>query len=317
MIMHKKMPHLGNKAKATKAAQAPNQDKSTQFHIQEPNELMKFLIESMPSKGRNTIKGLLARGQISVNNKETTRYNHPLVPGDLVTIGWNKLTEDEKPIGLTILHEDEDLIVIHKEAGLLSIAAGEEKDLTAHHQLMEHVRRTHPKNRVYIVHRLDRDTSGVMLFAKNEQIKHTLQEAWHEAVIERSYIALVERKVKRPEGRIVSWLKESKTLKMYSSPTPNGGQEAITHYKVLQATPDYSLLQVKLETGRKNQIRVHMQDIGHPIVGDKKYGSTRNTIGRLGLHAQVLAFTHPTTGKEMRFETQIPGKFLRFFTTSS
>jgi 23S rRNA pseudouridine1911/1915/1917 synthase len=290
-----------------------NQDKNSSFQVEEPAELMKFLIERMPNKGRNTIKGLLARGQVSVNRKVSTLYNHQLKPGDVVIVQWVKVLEEDKPIGLHILHEDDDLIVINKEAGLLSIAAGEEKEVTAHHQLMEHVKRTQPRNRVYIVHRLDRDTSGVMLFAKNEKIKHALQEAWKEAVIERSYIALVEKKVRRPEGTIVSWLKENKALVMYSSPTNNGGQEAITHYKVLKSTPEYSLLHVQLETGRKNQIRVHMQDIGHPIVGDKKYGSTKNPIGRLGLHAQVLTFKHPVTEQTMRFETPIPGKFQKFF----
>ncbi|MNH93308.1 Ribosomal large subunit pseudouridine synthase C [compost metagenome] len=292
--------------------QAPH-EKTTHWDIEQPTELMKFLVDNLPSKGRNTIKGILARGQISVNNKETTQFNYPLQNGDRVSIQWNKEREEDKPIGLVILHEDDDIIIINKEAGLLSIAAGEEKDLTAHHQLMEHVRKKHAKNRVYIVHRLDRDTSGVMIFAKNEKVKHALQDAWQEAIIERTYIALVERKVKKPEGKIVSWLKESKTLMMYSSPTPNGGQEAITHYKVLKSSPDYSLLEVHLETGRKNQIRVHMQVIGHPIIGDKKYGSTKNNLGRLGLHAQVLTFTHPTTGQTMRFETPVPGKFLRFF----
>lgn len=309
--MRKQRPTYSNKAKT------PSHKKAIRFQIEQPIELMKFLIENISAKGRNSIKGLLARGQVSVNDSETTRYNYPLQPGDVVTVQWGKVAEEEQPIGLQILHEDDDIIVIHKEAGLLSIAGGEENELTAHRQLMEHVRRFHPKNRVFVVHRLDRDTSGVMLFAKNDQAKQTLQNTWQEAVIERSYVALVERRVKKPEGTIVSWLKESRTLLMYSSRTPNGGQEAITHYKVLQSTRDYSLLEVRLQTGRKNQIRVHMQDIGHPIVGDKKYGSTKNPIGRVGLHALVLAFIHPATGQTMRFETPVPNSFLRFFGQSA
>ncbi|WP_068776205.1 RluA family pseudouridine synthase [Paenibacillus sp. FJAT-26967] len=307
--MRKQRPPFTPKTKTP--AQKP--DKATRYTIEQPDELMKFLLEKLAHKGRNTVKGILSRGQVSVNGKKTTRHDHALAPGDVLTIQWNITAEEDKPLGLHILHEDEDMIVINKEAGMLSIAGGEEKELTAYWQLTEHVRRSDPKSRIFVVHRLDRDTSGVMLFAKTEKAQQTLQNAWQEAVHERSYVALVERKVKQPEGTITSWLKESKTLLMYSSPVNNGGLKAVTHYKVLQNSSDYSLLEVQLETGRKNQIRVHMQDLGHPVVGDKKYGSTRNTIGRLGLHARVISFEHPTTGKLMRFETAIPGKFLRVF----
>lgn len=306
-MMRKQRPSYSNKTAS------PSQERLTRFHVDQPAELMNFLLEHVTNKARNAIKGMLARGQVSVNEQVTTRYNHPLEAGDTVSLFHGKIVEEVKPIGLQILHEDEEILVIHKEAGLLSIAGGEEKELTAHRQLMEYVRRTNPKNRVFVVHRLDRDTSGVMLFAKTEKAQQTLQNSWQDAVLERSYIALVERQVKKAEGTIVSWLKETRTLKMYSNPTPNGGQEAITHYKVLQSTRDFSLLEIHLETGRKNQIRVHMQDIGHPIVGDKKYGSRQNPIGRLGLHAKVLAFKHPATGQMMRFETPVPAKFMRVF----
>jgi len=163
------------------------------------------------------------------------------------------------------------------------------------------------------LHRLDRDTSGVMMFAKSEKIQQLLQNAWKEAVLERSYIAVVEGLVTKEEGTITSWLTESKAFIMYSSRTPNGGQKAVTHYQVLKKNKNYSLLEVKLETGRKNQIRVHMKDIGHSIIGDKKYGATKHPIGRLGLHARVLAFTHPVTGEEVRYETDIPKVFLSLF----
>jgi 23S rRNA pseudouridine1911/1915/1917 synthase len=297
-------------AKKTKGDSAP---KASQYTVDQPSELMEFLVVSMPNKGRNTIKGQLARGQILVNGKETTKYNYPLKQGDVVMVEWVKAKEEEKPIGLKIVFEDEDILVINKESGLLSIAGGEQKELTAHRQLMEYVRRSNSNNRVFIVHRLDRDTSGLMIFAKNEKSKLALQNNWQEAVLERTYVALVEREVKKTEGKIVSWLTESKTLMMYSSPKPNGGQEAITHYKVIKSSKAYSLLEIHLETGRKNQIRVHMQDIGHPVVGDKKYGSTTNPLGRMGLHAQVLVFIHPTTGQPMNFKTDIPGKFLGVF----
>ena len=151
------------------------------------------------------------------------------------------------------------------------------------------------------------------MFVKNETIKHELQDSWKETVIDRAYIAVVEGKIPEPQGTIKSWLKETKTKLMYSSSREGDGLEAITHFKVLQTSSKYSLLEIRLETGRKNQIRVHLQDIGHSIIGDKKYGSTTNPIGRLGLHAHILAFQHPTSGQIMRFETEIPKKFTSLF----
>ncbi len=291
----------------------PKGQQPIKYTVTEPSELMKFLIDKMPGKGRNHIKSLLSRKQVSVNNKTFTQYNHPLEVGQQVEINLSMVGETLQPQGLKIIYEDEDIIVINKQAGLLSIASTLEKEFTAYHQLMDYVKMTNPKNRIFVVHRLDRETSGIMMFAKSEQVQQLLQNSWEEAVIDRAYVVAVEGTVRKPEGVITSWLKESKTLKMYSSPTNNGGQKAVSYYKVLQSTNGYSLLEVRLETGRKNQIRVHMEDIGHPVVGDKKYGSARNPLGRLGLHARILAFYHPVTGKEMRFETDIPEKFLRLF----
>lgn len=283
------------------------------FTVTEPTELMEFLLVKLKGKSRNHVKSLLARGQVSVDEKTEAQYNHPLMVGQEIVINRSETGKVEQMSGLTIIHEDEELIVIEKAAGLLSIASSKEKDETAYRFLMEHVRRDNPKNRIFVVHRLDRDTSGVMIYAKSERVQQALQTTWKESVLERKYIALVEGSVQKDEGTITSWLKESKTLKMYSSPTPNDGQKAVTHYKTLQKTRGFSLLEINLETGRKNQIRVHMQDIGHSIVGDKKYGSTQNIIGRLGLHAWVIAFNHPSTEKIMRFETEIPEKFVRIF----
>ncbi|SYX85692.1 RluA family pseudouridine synthase [Paenibacillus alvei] len=285
--------------------------KAREYTVQEPAELLSFLLNTVENMGRNSIKSALARGQISVNGQAVTAYNHPLKPGQVVSLSKEKIVEAPPFVGLSILHEDDDIIVIQKEAGLLSIASEHEKELTAYHQLTTHVRLQHPSNRIFVVHRLDRDTSGVMMFAKKEDIKQQLQNNWKEIVQERSYVALVEGKVRQPEGTISSWLKEMKTLKMYSSPYQNDGQHAVTHYKTLEANSAYSLLEVHLETGRKNQIRVHMEDLGHPIVGDKKYGAKSRGLGRLGLHARILAFTHPTTGTPMRFDTGIPKPFTR------
>lgn len=292
-----------------KRSSNPSKTQIGEFTVHESEELLSFLIAHIKNKGRNAIKSLLSHSQVWVDGKPVTAYNYALKPGQVVSIHKERPREKATFVGLSILHEDDDLIVIHKDAGLLAIASPQETMLTAYRQLTTHVRNHNPKARIFVVHRLDRDTSGVMMYAKSEKIQQTLQNNWQDTVQERKYIALVEGEVRKQEGTISSWLKETKTLKMYSSPHPNDGQHAITHYKVLQTTRGFSLLEVWLETGRKNQIRVHMQDIGHPIVGDKKYGSKSNPIGRLGLHAQVLAFTHPATGQLMRFESKLPKAF--------
>lgn len=287
--------------------------KQTHLEVTEHSELMKFLIGAIPSKSRNDIKSLLAHHQILVNNKVITQYNYPLEIGQQVVVNWTKVLMEKQPQGLNIIFEDPYIIVIEKQAGLLSIATPTQKEQTAYTILSEHVKKSDAKNKIFVLHRLDRDTSGVMMFAKSEKVQQLLQNAWKEVVFERSYVAVVEGLVTQEQGTITSWLTESKALIMYSSRTPNNGQKAVTHYKVLQKNKNYSLLEVKLETGRKNQIRVHMKDIGHSVIGDKKYGATKHPLGRLGLHARVLAFKHPITGEDVRYETDIPKEFLNLF----
>ncbi|WP_411842425.1 RluA family pseudouridine synthase [Salinicoccus sp. HZC-1] len=289
---------------------AKSSELDAEWIVQEPTELLKFLFEMMPSRSRKTVKGILGRGQVVVNGEATTQFNDKLQPGDRVQIHSRVADYAMKFTGVEILHEDDDIIVIEKEAGLLSIASEKEKHLTAYRQLSDYVQSVNADNRVFIVHRLDRDTSGIMVFAKSKAVQQRLQKAWEDVVSERTYIALVEGTVKKG-GTITSWLTEDKTFTMRSSKKPNNGQKAVTHYKVLKSNRSFSLLQVNLETGRKNQIRVHLQDLGHSVIGDKKYGSRNNAIGRLGLHAHVLAFTHPKTGKHLRFESKIPTSFTR------
>jgi len=291
----------------------PEKLKEVAFKVSENSELMKFLIEKFPEKSRTTIKSLLAHKQITVDDMVTTKFDHPLKRGQMVFL--NKKRSEEKPRfrGLRIAHEDADLIVVEKGSGLLSMASEAEKVKTAYNMLSEYVKKSNPKNLIFIVHRLDRDTSGLMMFAKSKKIQEILQKDWNNAVIERSYVAIVEGVVDKTEGTVTSWLKENKAMVMFSSQTPDDGQKAITHYKLLKTNPHFSMLEVKLETGRKNQIRVHMKDIGFPVTGDKKYGAKLNPIGQMGLHARVLAFKHPVTGKALRFETPIPGKFLKLF----
>ncbi|OAJ73012.1 RNA pseudouridine synthase [Brevibacillus sp. SKDU10] len=306
---HPKQHFTKNNRKFTSKNQAP----AKQYTVKEPSELLPFLLQHITNLSRNSIKSLLTRGQVLVNDKVVTTHNHVLHPGQTVCLQNKKVSETPPMIGIKILYEDADVIVVQKEAGLLSIASPQEKELTVYRQLMAYVRLENPQNRIFVVHRLDRDTSGVMMFAKSERVQQALQNSWKDSVKERLYVALVEGNVKKQEGTISSWLKESSTLKMYSSHRPNDGQHAITHYRVLQSDRNFSLLEVQLETGRKNQIRVHMEDIGHPIVGDKKYGAKSKPIGRLGLHARVLAFVHPCTGELLRFETDIPKTFFHPF----
>lgn len=302
-----------NKTPAPKYQSSLRSEKKIRSYIvEQPCELLHFLFNKLAPKGRNAIKSLLTRNQVFVNQQPITTYNYQLQTGQVVTIDQQRIC-DYPFTGLHILYEDEDLIIIYKEAGLLSMATAHETQLTAYYQLMTYVRRQHPNNRIFIVHRLDRDTSGIMMFAKKEVTKHTLQQHWNDLIKERTYIALVEGKVQQAEATISSWLKESQTLKMYSCPHPNGGLHAITHYKRLQTNHHFSLLEITLQTGRKNQIRVHMEDIGHPIVGDKKYSSRSRVLARLGLHARSLAFQHPTTGKLLRLDTEIPPSFTKWF----
>ncbi|MCD2137104.1 RluA family pseudouridine synthase [Salinicoccus halitifaciens] len=280
--------------------------------VEESTELLEYLFEKMPARSRKAVKGILGRGQVSVNGRATSQFNDMLEPGDRVEIETRTGKHDAKIRGLKILHEDRDIIVIDKEAGLLSIASEKEKQMTAFRQLSDYLQTIHPKNRIFIVHRLDRDTSGVMVFAKNKQVQQKMQNDWGSIVSERTYIALVEGKVEQ-DGTVTSWLSENKALIMRSSQNPEKGKKAITHYKVLKSNDNFSLLQVNLETGRKNQVRVHMQDIGHPIVRDKKYGAQTNPIKRMGLHAQALEFKHPATDEYVRFESTAPASFSRLF----
>lgn len=281
--------------------------------VTEETSLMKFLLEKIPYKSRDNFKTLLKDRQIKVDDEVVTWYNQPLSVGQKVNVSWEKIPPVKRYQGIKILFEDPYVIVIEKDAGLLSIATEKEKEQTAYSILSKHVKDQNPSNRIFVVHRIDKDTSGIMIFAKSEEIQELLQKDWNDTILERTYLAVVEGEVDRPKGTIVSYLRESAALIVYSSNKSTEGQKAITNYKVVKKNQRYSLLEVNLETGRKNQIRVHMQLIGHSIIGDKKYGSTINPISRLGLHAQVLSFTHPVNNTPMRFETQIPKAFLKLF----
>ncbi len=283
------------------------------FTVYKEESLLAFLVDHLPTKGRNVLKAILRDRQVSVDGMPVSQFNQPLVPGSLVEVRGERNTplETTPRSGLDIIFEDSDLIVINKPSGLLTVATETEKRKTAYSMLSEYVKLQDPDNKIFIVHRLDRETSGLLLFAKNSAVKQQIHETWETMVNQRTYVGVVEGVVEKDEGTIVSWLAETTAFRVYSQQNAQAGKKAVTHYRKIGGNSRYSLLQINLDTGRKHQIRVHMQDIGHPIVGDKKYGSSSNPIRRMALHAQVLAFTHPKTGQPCRFETLIPEKFLQ------
>ncbi len=278
------------------------------FRVKTKSSLLDYLTDIGHTQTK--IKQLLRHRALGVNGKVVKNLNHFLLKGDTVSISKDKKEPNViPPLGIKIIYEDNDLIVIEKPAGLLSIASETEKIKTAYYQLNEFLRLRAPGagERIFIVHRLDRDTSGLMVFAKNEKVKRELQDRWKE--VEKRYYAIVEGTPVKKEGEIESRLKETKSLMVYSDRHSDEAKLSKTKYRVLKRGREYSLLDILLVTGRKNQIRVHLADIGHPVAGDKKYGAKTNPFSCLGLHAYLLSFKHPVTGKPLRFESKMPGKF--------
>lgn len=206
---------------------------------------------------------------------------------------------------LNILYEDKELIAVSKKAGLLTIATDKEKENTLYHEVKEYLWKKNKNNKVFIIHRLDKDTSGIVLFAKNEKIKKYMQDNWDD--VKRSYIALVHGKVEKKKDTIVSYLKETSTFLVYETKNKNIGKKAITNYELIIQNDNFSLLDVNIETGRKNQIRVQLAGINHPIVGDRKYGKKNSPLRQMGLHAYKIEFYHPTLRKNIVLESNCPG----------
>lgn len=288
----------------------------TNYNVKEPMPLMEFLASIMPQASRTKLKSLLSKRVVYVDNTITTQFDYPLKPGMKVQISRARSTHEFHNRLLKIVYEDAYLIVVEKMEGLLSVSTERQKERTAVSFLNEYLQRSAGRNhRVYVVHRLDRDTSGLMMFAKDEQTQNTLRDHWHEIVFDRRYVAVVHGDMEKDEGTVHSWLTDH-TLYVSSSPKDDGGKEAWTHYRTIRRANGYSLVELHLETGRKNQIRVHMQDLGHPVVGDGRYGREEDTnpLRRLALHAFKLCFDHPVTGEEMRFETPYPPEFKKLLT---
>lgn len=264
-----------------------------------------ILTDHSPTK----LKSMLRHNQFAINNMPTSRYDAELHVGDTFSVNFDQSFQIFKNPRVELVYEDEHILVINKGYGLLSMGTDTKKDGTAYSIMREYVKYNNPQAKVFIVHRLDRDTSGLMMLAKTVEAKDAMQHNWNNMVLNRKYVCVVEGAVEQAEGVIKSYLAENSQFEVYSTDDPKKGQLAVTRYKCLRATKNYSLMEVELDTGRKNQIRVHMKDIGHPIAGDRKYGAGHSPINRLALHAQTLRFVHPITHKEMNFSTSIPMRF--------
>lgn len=278
------------------------------YTVKKKSFLLEYLIE-LGVDTRKKLKSYLVHGSILINNRVTTKYDASLKVGDVVEINSKNSKGKSSDSRLDILYEDRDIIAVNKPCGLLTMATDSEKEQTMYHIVRDYIKQINPKIKVFIVHRLDKETSGVLLFAKSEKMKQSLQDNWDSLVKKRGYVALVEGVLTPKEGTVHSWLKETQSFLVYSSKVKGDGKEAITNYQVIKENTENSLVEIFLETGRKNQIRVHMKDMHHSIVGDKKYGATTNPIKRLGLHAHLLVLEHPITHKLVTLESPVPKIF--------
>jgi 23S rRNA pseudouridine1911/1915/1917 synthase len=294
----------------------------TVLRASEPAQLMDFLIAKMGGMARSSVKQLLGQRRVKVGNAVQTRHDFMLKAGDVVTVSSGRGNSQLTHPKLRIVYEDDDLIVVNKQPGLLTVPSTPgSSETTALSILRAYVKRQNARAGVYVVHRLDRETSGLLVFARSEELQHYMRTYWRDLVTERTYIALAEGVLEPREGKITTWLTEDKrNAVVYSSPVDDGGDIAITNYKVLKTTPPlswggreeaYSLVELHLETGRTNQIRVHLASKGCPVVGDRKYGhgNENSPIDRLCLHAKVLEFIHPVTEQKVRFECPVPKEF--------
>lgn len=278
------------------------------FKVEQENTLLPFLLEQMKDKSRNTVKSYLTHGQVAVNDCRSTRHDTPLAVGDTVSLRYGKATHPLRHPMLRIIFEDDSLIVADKRNGLLSVGTDREQRKTAFFILSEHIKRADPENRLFVVHRLDRETSGLIIYAKSMQIQEALQKNWKQVVLDRRYVAVVEGHLPEKAGTIATLLTEDRNRKVWAC--RNGeGEKAVTDYTVSREGREYSLIELSLETGKKNQIRAHMEWMKAPIAGDKKYGAETNPAGRVCLHAYRICFLHPVTGERLEFSTGIPKLF--------
>lgn len=283
--------------------------KDLKFIVKENTTLLEFLMLSFAGKSRNAIKALLGGSLILVDGKLISQFNHPMKVGQVMTVLAEKVAPERPMIGLKIIHEDDLMIIVNKHSGLLTNSSSKERVKTAYAMINSHVQKTNATSRVFVVNKLDRETSGIIIFAKDEKTQKFLIEDWEKSIPEQVYVALVEGEVRKENDTLTSYMKQSKALIVHSSQNETYGEKAITNYEVFRRKKGSTLLKINIETKVKNQIRVHMQEMKHPIVGDKKYGAKTNAIGRMALHLKTVQITHPATKKKITLDTEIPNKF--------
>lgn len=273
--------------------------------------LLEWLLSTLPAS-KSKIKATLQGHGIKVDGKQVTQFDYPLEPGMKVSVSRSKKNNTFKSRYVDIIYEDKWIVVVDKKPGILSMAAGH-RSLNVKSVLDDYFKRTRQRCTAHVVHRLDRDTSGLMIYAKDIKTEQLLEQDWHKTVFDRRYVAVVSGEMENDGGTVANWLKDNSAYITFSSPVDNGGKYAVTHYHTLRRTTEHSLVEFRLETGRKNQIRVHTADLGHPVCGDVKYGNGDDPLHRLCLHAFVLCFYHPVTGKPLEFSTPIPASFRSLF----
>lgn len=289
-----------------------NKDEYWHFGVDEEQGLLDFLLANA-KESRTKVKATLKGRGVKVDGKTITQFDFRLMPGMKVSVSKTKRNQNVlKNRFVKIMYEDRWLVVVEKAPGILSMAAGH-SSLNVKAVLDDYFHKSRQNCRAHVVHRLDRDTSGLMVYAKDMETEQILEHNWHDIVYDRRYVAVVSGEIVEEGGTVASWLKDNKAFVTYSSPVDNGGKYAVTHFRVLDRTTDHSLVEFKLETGRKNQIRVHSADIGHPVCGDVKYGNGDDPLHRLCLHAYVLCFFHPVTRERMEFEMPVPSAFRSMF----
>ncbi len=280
------------------------------FPVAQPGQLLEFLLSSMPDRKRTNVKELLKYDQVMVNGKVQRQFDTQLNEGDVVKVNLTRAFVTFSNRRVQLVYEDDDIIVINKGYGLLSVGNDKIKEGTAYSIVRQYLKDKDPRNKLFIVHRLDQHTSGLMIMAKSAEVKEHLQYNWNNMVRRRQYVCVVEGKLDPPAGEVRSYLAENSQYIVYSTDNPEEGKLAVTNYKTLKSANGYTLVEVELETGRKNQIRVHMHDLGHSIAGDRRYGARTSPIHRLALHARTISFVHPITRKLLEFSTPVPAPFL-------
>lgn len=308
------MRQLGNKRQVRRDGErdaAPRRDSVGRFKITEEGTLLPTAMALLPDMKPSKVKSLLRHHQLAVNGTPTSQFNRPVRAGDELEVSFDRSFRPFSHPRLKIVYEDDDVMVVDKGYGMLCTSAGGTHDETVFNVLRSYVKGNDRHARIFVVHRLDRDTSGLMLLVRTDKARDIMVQQWNNMVLDRRYVAVVDGVVEKDKGMVQNYLYDAAdNYRVESDDDPAcGGKIAKTCYTVLRRTARHTMVELTLHTGHKNQLRVHMRDLGHPISGDRKYGGRSNPIHRLALHATLLRFVHPVTGRTMTFESAIPAQF--------